>query len=310
MTLTDIDIARISKKANDIRRSIIEMLVEAKSGHTAGPLDMADVFATLYFKVLRHNPENPDWAYRDRVILSNGHICPVLYATLAHSGYFDLKDLMTLRKFGSPLQGHPRRVDKQENEYLPGIETSSGPLGCGLSQAIGMALVDRVTNPINYTIRSDFDKTGAKLNLPKLDRYFYVLMGDGEMDEGNVWEAFMLLGKEKLHRIITIVDRNNIQIDGMTEDVMPLESLSAKLQAFNLNVIEVDGHNVEDIFNAINKAKSTLKLSTVIIAHTIPSKGIEEWEGDYHWHGKPPTAEEGLMALNELRTLGGLIETH
>ena len=310
MTLTEIDIARISKKANDIRRSIIEMLVEAKSGHTAGPLDMADVFATLYFKVLRHNPENPAWAYRDRVILSNGHICPVFYATLAHSGYFDLEELMTLRKFGSRLQGHPKRADKNDAEYLPGIETSSGPLGCGLSQAIGMGLVDRVINPINYVMHSEYDKSGNKLNIPKLDRYFYVLMGDGEMNEGNVWEALMLLGKEKLHRIITIIDRNNIQIDGMTENVMPLESLSAKLKAFNLNVIEIDGHNIEDIYRAINQAKSTLNISTVIIAHTIPSKGIEEWEGDYHWHGKPPTAEEGLMALNELRTLGGRIETH
>ena len=310
MTLTDIDIARISKKANDIRKSIIEMLVEAKSGHTAGPLDMADVFATLYFKILRHNPENPEWTFRDRVILSNGHICPVLYATLAHSGYFDTRELMSLRKFGSALQGHPRRVNRSEPEYLPGIETSSGPLGCGLSQAIGMALVDRNVNPINYKLRSDFDKTGAKLNLPKLDRYFYVLMGDGEMDEGNVWEALMLLGKEKLHRVITIVDRNTIQIDGLTEDIMPLESLSAKLKAFNLNVIEIDGHNVEEIFNAINKAKSTMHISTVIIAHTIPSKGIEEWEGDFHWHGKSPTVQEGLMALNELRTLGGRVEMH
>lgn len=320
MNLKEIDIARISKKASDIRISIVEMLVKAKSGHTAGPLDMADVFATLYFKVLRHNPENPSWAYRDRVILSGGHICPVLYATMAHSGYFPISELLTLRKFGSRLQGHPHR------EFLPGIETSSGPLGCGLSQAIGMALVDRNINPINYfsnesspknnvTASQDInldikDKVNNKTNtvfknkrdleMAKTDRYFYTIMGDGEMNEGNVWEALMLLGKEKLHRVITIIDRNTIQIDGNTETVMPLESLSAKLIAFNLNVIEIDGHNIIEVYAAINQAKSIINRATIIIAHTIPSRGVIEWEGDYHWHGKPPTDEEGVMAIKEL----------
>lgn len=307
MNLKEIDIARISKKASDIRISIIEMLVNAKSGHTAGPLDMADVFAVLYFKVLRHNPENPSWAYRDRVILSGGHICPVLYATMAHSGYFPIKELMTLRQFGSRLQGHPHR------EFLPGIETSSGPLGCGLSQAIGMALVDRNINPINYNLEKKFNsqnsslintnyKDKKNLEIAKTDRYFYTIMGDGEMNEGNVWEALMLLAKEKLHRVITIIDRNNIQIDGNTETVMPLESLAAKLLAFNLNIIEIDGHNIIEIYAAINQAKSVIDRATIIIAHTIPSRGVIEWEGDYHWHGKPPTAEEGQMALLELNT--------
>lgn len=321
MNLKEIDIARISKKASDIRISIVEMLVKAKSGHTAGPLDMADIFATLYFKVLRHNPENPSWAYRDRVILSGGHICPVLYATMAHSGYFPIEELMTLRKFGSRLQGHPHR------EFLPGIENSSGPLGCGLSQAIGMALVDRNINPINYfsnesspknnviasqDINLDIkDKVNNKTNtvfknkkdleMAKTDRYFYTIMGDGEMNEGNVWEALMLLGKEKLHRVITIIDRNTIQIDGNTETVMPLESLSAKLIAFNLNVIEIDGHNIIEIYTAINQAKSIIDKATLIIAHTIPSRGVMEWEGDYHWHGKPPTDEDGVMAIKELK---------
>lgn len=305
MNLKEVDIARISKKASDIRVSIIEMLVNAKSGHTAGPLDMADVFAVLYFKALRHNPENPSWAYRDRLILSGGHICPVLYASMAHSGYFPADELKTLRKFGSRLQGHPHR------EFLPGIETSSGPLGCGLSQAIGMALVDRNINPINYYTKnnisisektvSDF-KSKKVLEIAKVDRYFYTIMGDGEMNEGNVWEALMLLGKEKLHRIITIIDRNTIQIDGDTETVMPLESLSAKLSAFNLNVIEIDGHNIIEIYTAINQAKSIIDRATIIIAHTIPSRGVMEWEGDYHWHGKPPTPEEGEMALLELNT--------
>lgn len=300
MNLKEIDIARISKKASDIRISIVEMLVKAKSGHTAGPLDMADVFATLYFKVLRHNPENPSWAYRDRVILSGGHICPVLYATMAHSGYFPISELLTLRKFGSRLQGHPHR------EFLPGIETSSGPLGCGLSQAIGMALVDRNINPINYYLKENSFTNKITIALknkeefPKLDRYFYTIMGDGEMNEGNVWEALMLLGKEKLHRVITIIDRNTIQIDGNTETVMPLESLSAKLIAFNLNVIEIDGHNIIEVYAAINQAKSIINRATIIIAHTIPSRGVIEWEGDYHWHGKPPTDEEGVMAIKEL----------
>lgn len=287
MALTSIEIEKLNSKARDIRISIIEMLVSAKSGHTAGPLDMADVFATLYFKVLRHNPENPDWQYRDRLILSNGHICPVLYAAMAHSGYFHVSELLTLRRFGSRLQGHPHR------EFLPGIETSSGPLGCGLSQAIGMAMVDRNINPVNYGLLANKD-------MPKVDRYFYTIMGDGEMNEGNVWEALMLLGKERLHRVITIIDRNTIQIDGNTESVMPLESLSDKLSAFNLNVIEVDGHNVSEIYDAINQAKSTVNMSTVIIAHTIASKGVPDWEGDYHWHGKPPTSEEGRKAIEEL----------
>ena len=316
MNLKEIDIARISKKAGDIRISIIEMLVNAKSGHTAGSLDMADVFAVLYFKVLRHNPENPSWAYRDRVILSGGHICPVLYAAMAHSGYFPIKELMTLRQFGSRLQGHPHR------EFLPGIETSSGPLGCGLSQAIGMALVDRNINPINYYLKENFIKNNISpqninlnyknkkdLEIAKTDRYFYTIMGDGEMNEGNVWEALMLLGKEKLHRVITIIDRNTIQIDGNTETVMPLESLSAKLVAFNLNVIEIDGHNIIEIYTAINQAKSVIDRATIIIAHTIPSRGVIEWEGDYHWHGKPPTNEEGEMAILELNTTPSALGT-
>ncbi len=274
----------LEEKANDIRESIIEMLVEAGSGHTAGPLGMADVFTVLYFHTLKHNPKKPDWDERDRVVLSNGHICPVLYSTMAHSGYFPVKELKTLRKFGSRLQGHPHR------DFLPYVETSSGPLGSGLSQAIGMALADRMDS-----------KDG--------ERRIYCFLGDGELDEGQNWEAMMLAGKNKLHNLVAIVDRNNIQIDGFTEDVMPLESLSDKWRAFNWHVIEVDGHNMEEIADAFEAAKSIYEKPTVIIAHTIPGKGVKEFERDYRWHGKPPSKEEGQMAMNELRTLGGRIKS-
>lgn len=274
----------LEEKANDVRESIIEMLVEAGSGHTAGPLGMADVFTVLYFHTLKHNPKKPDWDERDRVVLSNGHICPVLYATMAHSGYFPIKELKTLRKFGSRLQGHPHR------DFLPFVETSSGPLGSGLSQAIGMALADRMDS-----------KDG--------ERRIYCFLGDGELDEGQNWEAMMLAGKNKLHNLVAVVDRNNIQIDGFTEDVMPLESLSDKWRAFNWHVIEVDGHNMEEIADAFEAAKGIYERPTVIIAHTIPGKGVKEFERDYRWHGKPPSKEEGQMALNELRTLGGRIKS-
>lgn len=280
--ISPIEVESISRRAYDMRMSVIDMLLAAGSGHTAGPLGMAEVFATLYFHSLKHDPKNPGWVHRDRVILSNGHICPILYAAMAHSGYFPITELKTLRKFGSRLQGHPHK------EYLEGIETSSGPLGSGLSQAIGMAIVDRY----------------IKI---KPDRYFYTILGDGEMNEGQIWESIMLLNKEKLHKIITIIDRNTIQIDGNTEDVMPLESLSDKLRSFNLNVIEIDGHNVEAISNAIDEAKSVLHKATVIIAHTIPGKGVVEFEGDYHWHGKSPNKEEAKEAIKELRTLKGKI---
>jgi len=274
----------LEEKANDIRESIIEMLVEAGSGHTAGPLGMADVFTVLYFHTLKHNSKKPDWDERDRVVLSNGHICPVLYATMSHSGYFPVEELKTLRKFGSRLQGHPHR------DFLPYIETSSGPLGSGLSQAIGMALADRMDA-----------KDG--------ERRIYCFLGDGELDEGQNWEAMMLAGKNKLHNLVAIVDRNNIQIDGFTEDVMPLESLSNKWRAFNWHVIEIDGHNMEEIADAFEAAKSIFEKPTVIIAHTIPGKGVKEFERDYRWHGKPPSKEEGQMALKELRTLGGKIKS-
>jgi transketolase len=279
------NINQLEEKANDIRESIIEMLVEAGSGHTAGPLGMADIFTYLYFRALRHDPKNPEWPDRDRVILSNGHICPVLYATMAHVGYFPISELLTLRKFGSRLQGHPHR------EFLPMLETSSGPLGAGLSQAVGMALADRI----------DFGKTSSK--------FFYCFMGDGELNEGQNWEAIMLAGREKLRNVIAIVDRNNIQIDGFTEDIMPLDDLAKKWESFNWHVLQINGHDFEEIEHAIGEAQATFERPSVIIAHTIPGRGVKEFERRFEWHGKPPNREEAEMALKELRTLGGQIKS-
>ncbi len=291
-SLTDDKIKFLANTANNIRVSIIEMLVSAGSGHSAGPLGMADVFTALYFHILKHDPKTPEWPGRDRVVLSNGHICPVLYATMAHAGYFPVSELLTLRKFGSRLQGHPHR------EFLPMLETSSGPLGSGLSQATGMAIADRM----------DRGKTSG--------RFFYCLTGDGELDEGQNWEAIMLAGKERLGNLIAIVDRNNIQIDGYTEDVMPLESLSHKFESFGWHVEEIDGHNFAEIIAAIGRAQAVFDGPSVIIARTIPGKGVSFMERDYKWHGSPPgtempgepaKAEQAAIALRELRTLGGQI---
>lgn len=269
--------------ANNIRLSIIDMLVEAGSGHTAGPLGMADIFTVLYFHTLKHDPKNPNWEDRDRFILSNGHICPVLYATMAHAGYFPIEELKTLRKFGTRLQGHPHR------EWLPYLENSSGPLASGLAQAVGMALAEKI----------DVGVSGK--------RRVYCALSDGELESGATWEAAMLAGKNKLSNLTAIIDRNNIQIDGFTEDIMPLEPLADKWKAWNWHVIEIDGHNMEEIAEAYDTAKAIYEKPTVIIAHTIPGKGVKEFEKDYRWHGKPPTADEAKVAIEELRSLGGKI---
>ncbi len=268
-------------KANEIRMDIIDSLLAAGSGHSAGPLDLAEIFTALYFGVMKHDPENPEWEERDRLVLSCGHVCPVLYATLAESGYFPKKELKTLRKLGSRLQGHPH------NLALPGLETTSGPLAQGSSQAVGIALALRL------------DRSKSRV---------YLVMSDGEQQEGQIWEAVMLAGKNKLHNLTAIIDRNNIQIDGFTEDVMPLEGLRAKYEAFNWHVLEVDGHNIRDIIDACNEAKAIYEKPTVIIAHTIPGKGVDFMEGKYEWHGKPPSAEEAKEAIHELRTLQGQIK--
>jgi transketolase len=282
--LTEKKRLELEETANEIRESIIEMLVAAGSGHTAGPLGMADVFTVLYFHTLRHDPKNPSWEDRDRLVLSNGHICPVLYATMAYAGYFPKDELKTLRKFGSRLQGHPHR------EFLPSLETSSGPLGEGLSQAVGMAIADSLGGHTHT-------------------RRIVCLMSDGELEEGQTWEAAMLAGKHKLFNLVALIDRNNIQIDGFTEDVMPLEPLRDKWRSWNWHVLEIDGHDMDEIAAAFDEAKSIYEKPTMIIAHTIPGKGVKEFERDFHWHGKPPNMEEAQMALAELRTLGGRIRS-
>ncbi len=281
-------------KADNIRQDILRMLAHAGSGHSAGSLGMADVFTALFFGgLLNYNPKNPDMPKRDRLVLSNGHINPVLYVAMAHAGYFHREELKTLRQFGTRLQGHPERT------RLPGLETTSGPLGSGLSQAAGMA----------YGLKMDGNK----------GQHVFCLTSDGEHDEGNTWEAVMFAGKNKLRNLTTIVDRNNIQIDGLTEDVMPLEPFAMKYQAFNWHVIEIDGHSFEQIAGAVNQAKAIFEKPTCIVAHTIPGKGVDFMEFDYRWHGIPPGKQEIpgdpqpkdqlKVALAELRTLKGKIKS-
>jgi len=268
-------------KANEIRKDIIEMLLEAGSGHSAGPLGMTDVFTALYFQILNHDPKNPEWDQRDRLFLSCGHIAPVLYATMAHVGYFPISELKTLRKLGSRLQGHPERTK------LPGLESTSGPLGSGLAQAAGYA----------YAARMDKKKFRV-----------YCVCSDGEHNEGNHWEAVMFAGKNNLNNLVVIVDRNNIQIDGHTEDVMPLEPLEDKYKAFNWDVIKINGHNIEEVIDACNHAKAISHNPTVVIAHTIPGKGIDFMEYDFAWHGKTPNLGEAIQAMQNIRTLDGKIQ--
>ena len=274
---------QLEQKANTIREDIIRMLEHAGSGHSAGPLGQADIFAALYFDVMKHDPRKPDWDERDILLLSNGHCVPVRYAAMAEAGYFPKKELMTLRRLGSRLQGHPERT------RLPGLEHTSGPLGSGLSQAAGMALAMRMNN--------------------ELHRRVYVMMGDGELDEGNVWEAVMLAGKYQLNSITAIVDRNNIQIDGPTESVMPLEDLKKKWESFGWHVLEIDGNDIEAVIDACAMARAITEKPVVIIAYTIPGKGVDFMEYDFHWHGAPPNHEQAVKALHELRTLGGKIRS-
>ena len=282
----------LEEMANTIREDIIKMLVAAGSGHSAGPLGLADVFSALYFDILKHDPKNPDWSERDRLFLSNGHCVPVRYAAMARAGYFPVSELATLRKFGSRLQGHPERV------RLPGLESTSGPLGSGVSQAAGMALALRID--------------GGRQRV-------YCVTGDGELNEGNIWEAVMWAAKYKLTNLTVIVDRNNIQIDGPTEMVMPLGDLAVKWAAFGWHVIEIDGNNIQAVINACELAGAVEEAPTVIIAHTVPGKGVDYMEYDYHWHGVSPNLQEmagapkredqAKVALAELRTLGGQIRS-
>jgi transketolase len=282
-TQKKLTIAQLETLANNIREDIIRMLEHAGSGHSAGPLGLADIFTALYFDIMKYDSKKPDWDERDILLLSNGHCVPVRYAAMAHAGFFPKKELMTLRALGTRLQGHPERTK------LPGLENTSGPLGSGLSQACGMALALRM------------DK--------QHHRWVYVVMGDGEQDEGNVWEAAMLASKYKLNNIIAITDRNNIQIDGPTESVMPLEDFKAKWEAFGWHVLEIDGNDIDAVIDACAMARAIIEKPTMIVAHTIPGKGVDFMEYDFHWHGSPPNHEQAVKALHELRTLGGKIRS-
>jgi len=272
--LTDDKIKSLEKKANEVRQDIIKMLVEAGSGHSAGPLGMVEVFVALYFEILKHDPKKPDWDERDRLVLSNGHICPVQYAVMAHAGYFPKDELKTLRKFGSRLQGHPHR------SALPGIESSSGPIAHGTGIAVGMAIAAKL------------DKTKSQI---------YCIIGDGGLDEGMGWEAVMLAGKWKLDNLTFIMDRNNIQIDGFTEDLIPKEPIRDKYEAFGWHVIDVDGHNLKEIVDVCNEARAIFEKPVMVIAHTIPGKGVDFMEGKFEWHGKIPNKEEAEEALRQLQ---------
>lgn len=269
----------IAAIATDIRTDIIRMLYAAGTGHSAGPLGMADVFAALYFAILSHDPNTPTSQSRDRLILSCGHICPVLYATLARAGYFPIETLTSLRTFGSPLQGHPSRL------HTPGIETSSGPLGQGISQAIGIALSLRL------------DESTAQV---------YCVMSDGEHNEGQVWEALMSAAKFGLKNLTVLIDRNNIQIDGLTSSVMPLEPLREKYESFGWHVMDVNGHDIQEFLSACS-ARNSIGKPVAIICHTTPGKGVGFMEERFEWHGKTPNAAQAYEALLELRSLQGRI---
>lgn len=272
----------LEKRAQSIRADLLTMLENAGSGHSAGPLGLADIFTALYFHVLVHDPKKPNWKNRDRLLLSCGHTVPIQYTTMAHSGYFSKSELKTLRKFGSRLQGHPERT------YLPGIENTSGPLGDGSPQSAGLAYI-------------------AKKE--KLPWHTYCVMSDGELQAGITWEAALFAGRNALHNLTWIIDRNNIQIDGYTEEIMPLEPLVDKFEAFNFHVIEIDGHNIRDFVDACAYAQSVYEQPCVIIAHTTPGKGVKFMEFEPIWHGKPPKDKAELnRALKSLRTLNGKIE--
>jgi transketolase len=275
------DVDELAKTANEIRKDIVKSLLEAGSGHSAGSLGLEDILTALYFSIMEHNSQEPDWAERDRLIVSNGHIAPALYATLAHAGYFPTKELLTLRKFESRLQGHPERGK------LPGLESTSGPLGEGLAQAAGYAYAARMDN--------------------KRFRVFCIT-SDGEHNEGGHWEAVLFAAKYNLSNLTVFVDRNNIQIDGHTEDVMPLEPLQEKYRSFGWHVLHIDGHNFDEIIGAVNHARAVYEDPTVIIAHTISGKGVSFMENLPEWHGNAPTKSQAKKALSELRSLGGKIQ--
>lgn len=262
-------------KSRHIRELVLTSLAEAGSGHTGGSLDLADIFAVLYFDHLRHDPKNPLWADRDKVILSIGHTAPVLYATLAAAGYFPESEMLTLRKMGSRLQGHPSYAFR-----LPGVESCSGSLGQGLGVSMGMALAAKIDGKPNRV---------------------FCIMGDGELQEGSVWESAMAAAHHHLDNLCAIIDRNRLQIDGGTEKVMALDPLADKWKSFGWNVIEIDGHDHDQIKKALVSADQTTDKPTVIIANTIMGKGVKSIENNNKWHGKVPTKDQLPEFLNELK---------
>lgn len=266
---------KLEKISLRIRESIVTMLAHAGSGHSAGALGMADIFTALYFGILKHDPQIPDWDERDYLLVSNGHTCPVWYAALAEAGYFNPSELQTLRQMNSRLQGHPHLGS------LPGIENTSGPLAQGLSQSVGLALSLRMDNKSNRV---------------------YCMMSDGEQQEGQNWEAYLFAGARQLDNLTVLIDRNYIQIDGYTQDVLPLDPLAQKLEAFHWNVLTIDGHDFDAIINAAQTAKAIAGRPTAIICNTIPGRGVDFMTNDYTWHGKPPSYPELQQALSELKS--------
>lgn len=281
----------LMRMANTLRKDVITMLIEAKSGHSGGPLGLADIAAALYFNILNIDPKKKDDPNRDRLHVSCGHTAPIWYAVLARAGFFPVEELKTLRKFGTRLQGHLDRVT------VPGVESSAASLGQGLGIACGAAMAGRM-NKQRYQV--------------------YAVLSDGEHDEGSTWEAIAFAGHYKLEHLTVIVDRNNIQIDGPTEKIMTKEPMRERYEAFGWHVIDIDGHNIEQIIDACSEAKAIVEKPVCIIAHTIPGKGVDYMEGDFRWHGAPPggvetertpaKAEQGKEALRQLRTLEGKIK--
>ena len=266
-------VQRLNNITNSIKYEIINMIYLAKSGHPGGSLSAASIISVLYFHVMRIDPKSPQWDDRDRFILSKGHACPVLYAALALRGFFPKEDLSTLRQLNSSLQGHP------DMRKTRGVDMTTGSLGQGLSVGIGMALSGKLDNK---------------------DYRVYVMLGDGELDEGQVWEAAMFAAKYKLNNLLVIIDYNKLQIDGTTEEVMPLEPLVDKWKAFRWNVVEVNGHNVDEILTAMKKFKLTRNMPTVIIAHTVKGKGVSFMENNPDWHGRVLNKQEYEQAIKEI----------
>jgi transketolase len=269
----DLSVTELEEKAKQLRRHVVTMIATAGSGHPGGSLSAADIVTCLYFKVMRHDPKNPHWADRDRFILSKGHAAPILYAVLAECGYFSVEELKTLRKLGSRLQGHT------DMTLTPGVEMSAGSLGQGLSFGIGVALAGR---------------------LDKRDYHVYVMLGDGECDEGQVWEAAMFAPHHKIDNLTAIIDHNGLQLDGSCCEIMSLAPLADKWRAFNWHTIEIDGHDINQILNALKEARETKGRPTVVIARTIKGKGVSFMENNVDFHGKAPTPAEAEEALREL----------